>query len=169
VPHLDRTQLASADNLRYGAYVLAEADGGIPQLILIATGSEVAIALDARERMQNDGVPTRVVSMPSWTLFDRQPREYRDRVLPPAVRARVSIEAAGPVGWHQWVGYDGAIIAITRFGASAPAKHIFHQLGFTADNVVAHARVVLGRNGLDASLEEGVAAAGPARLGVDER
>lgn len=169
VPNLDRTQLASADNLRKGAYVLVDAENGSPELILIATGSEVALALEARATLQAEGIETRVVNMPSHVLFDRQSEQYRNSVLPPDVRARVSIEAGGPVGWHRWVGQDGAIIALTHFGASAPAKQIFKQLGFTAENIVAQARAVLGLETADPSLEEGVAAAGPARHGVDEK
>jgi transketolase len=169
VPHLDRTYLAGADGLRRGAYVLAEAEGGDPQVILLASGSEVAVALDARDRLRTDGVRARVVSMPSWALFSRQPRSYRDEVLPPAVTARVSVEAAGPMGWHRWVGTEGEAVGIMHFGASAPASRIFQELGFTGENVAARARKVLGMEGDSPELERGRAAAGPARLGVDER
>jgi transketolase len=168
VPHLDRETLAPASGLRRGAYVLAEAEGGEARAILIASGSEVSLALEAREALQADGIPVRVVSMPSWALFDRQPRAYRDAVLPPAVTARVAVEAAHPMGWHRWVGERGEVVGISRFGASAPAKEVFHQLGFTADNVAARARAALGLDAGGGS-ESGEAAAGPAALGVDER
>ncbi|MEJ2503600.1 MAG: transketolase, partial [Gemmatimonadota bacterium] len=121
LPHLDRERLAPADGVRRGAYVLADAEGGDPEVILIATGSEVQVAVEARDRLASEGVRARVVSMPSWTLFARQPRSYRDEVLPPAIRARVAVEAAGTFGWHRWVGSDGAVVGISRFGASAPA------------------------------------------------
>jgi transketolase len=169
VPHLDRERYARADGLRRGAYVLAEAEGGEPRLILIATGSEVALALEARERLQREGIPTRVVSMPSWTLFDRQDRAYREGVLPPAVTARVAIEAASPMGWHRWVGSDGEIVGISRFGESAPAKKVFEALGFSVQNVVARSKRALGMEDPPALHEEGEAAAGPARHGVDEK
>lgn len=168
VPHLDRNLYAPADGLHRGAYILAEAEGGEPEVILIATGSEVAVALDARERLAADGIRARVVSMPSWRLFEQQQPDYRDKVLPPEVRARVSVEAAGPMGWHRWVGSEGEVVAITHFGSSAPAKQIFQELGFSAENVAAHARRALGLDAPGDELEEGYAAAGPARHGVDE-
>jgi transketolase len=145
VPHIDRERLGPAHGLRRGAYVLAEAEGGHPDLILIATGSEVAVALGARDQLAEDGIRARVVSMPSWTLFARQPREYQDEVLPPNVRARVSVEAGGTVGWHRWVGSDGDVVGISRFGASAPAKDVFREYGFTPADVAKRARAVLGR------------------------
>ncbi len=169
VPHLDRNRFSGAEGLRRGAYVLAEAEGGAPRLIVIATGSEVALALEAREALQNEGIPTRVVSMPSWTLFERQSADYRETVLPRAVTARISIEAASPSGWHRWVGLDGHIIGISRFGASAPAKRVFQELGITAENIVATARRMLGSPGPKSAPESGRKAAGPARLGVEER
>jgi transketolase len=119
VPHLDRDVLAPASGLRRGAYVLADAEAGEPEVILIASGSEVALALEARERC-GEGVAARVVSMPSWVLFERQPQEYQDEVLPPDVRARVAVEAASPHGWHRWVGGRGRVVGIGRFGESAP-------------------------------------------------
>jgi transketolase len=166
VPHLDRETLAGADGLARGAYVLADAEGGAPDVILIASGSEVAVALEARTMLAADGVEARVVSMPSWSLFARQPRAYQDEVLPPAVEARVAVEAASPMGWHRWVGLRGEVIGISHFGASAPAKDVFQQLGFSAENVAEVARRVLqGRGEPDGS---GGAGRGPARLGVDE-
>jgi transketolase len=168
VPHLDRERFAPASGLRKGAYVLAEAEGGDPRVILIATGSEVAIAMEAREALEADGIPTRVVSMPSWMLFDRQPRAYREQVLPSSVAARVSVEAGSPLGWHRWVGTSGEIVGITRFGESAPAKRVFEELGFTAVNVANKARVALGLADRRPDLESGYAAAGPTRHGTDE-
>jgi transketolase len=169
VPHLDRERYAAASNLRRGAYVLAEAEGGEPRAIVMASGSEVAVALEARETLQAEGIPTRVVSMPSWVLFERQGREYREQVLPRSVRARVAVEAAGTMGWHRWVGEDGAVVGISRFGESAPASRIFHELGFSAENVANQVRRVLGlANGGDEAMD-GLAAAGPTRYGHDEQ
>ena len=166
LPNLDRSVLAPASGLRKGAYVLADADGDL-QAILIATGSEVSLALEARELLQAEGIGTRVVSMPSWTLFSRQAREYRDEVLPPEVTARVAVEAASPLGWAQWVGTAGRVVGISHFGASAPAKEIFKQLGFSADNVAAKAKETLGMGDGEGE-EAGRAAAGPAKHGTDE-
>ncbi|HET7274253.1 MAG TPA: transketolase C-terminal domain-containing protein, partial [Longimicrobiaceae bacterium] len=168
VPNLDRGKLAPASGLRRGAYILAEAESGTPEVIIIATGSEVAIALEAREDLESDGISTRVVSMPSMILFERESREYQDEVLPPEIRARVSVEAGGPMGWHRWIGMDGEIVAITHFGASAPAKQIFKELGFTAANVASKARATLGLEHSNAGQEAGRSAAGPAKQGVDE-
>jgi len=168
VPHLDRQLYAPAEGLSRGAYVLADAEKARPDVILIASGSEVHVALQARERLMGDGIQARVVSMPSWSLFARQPREYQNEVLPPEVRARVAVEAGSPMGWHRWVGNEGEVVGISHFGASAPAKSIFHELGFTAENVAAKARCVLGLEGPSPELEDGLAAAGPTRHGTDE-
>jgi transketolase len=169
LPILDRGTLAPAAGLRRGAYVLADAEGGAPEAILIATGSELALALEAREALKAEGVAARVVSMPSWALFARQPKSYRDEVLPPEVKARVAIEAGSPMGWGSWVG-EGEVVAISHFGASAPAKEIFKQLGFTPENVAARALRLLGRGGDGPAGEEGgEAAAGPAKHGTDEK
>jgi transketolase len=167
LPILDRGTPGAASGLRKGAYVLADAEGGDPQVILIATGSEVALALEARDALAKDGVRARVVSMPSWALFSQQSKEYRDQVLPPAVTARVSIEAAHPMGWHRWVGSEGEAIGISRFGASAPAKRVFQELGLSADNVCAKARQLLGMG--DGASEKGRAGAGPTAHGTDEK
>jgi transketolase len=165
VPHLERPG-EGVENLRRGAYVLAEAEGGDPRVILMASGSEVALALEGRRALQAEGIPTRVVSMPSWALFERQPRRYRDTVLPPAVTARVAIEAGSPMGWHRWVGSEGRIIGLARFGESAPATTLFENLGFSVNNVVARARQSLG---LEPAEDEGpTGGAGPTRFGVDE-
>ncbi|MFQ5840073.1 MAG: transketolase [Candidatus Methylomirabilales bacterium] len=144
LPILDRTRYAPAEGLQRGAYVLAEAEGGAPDLLLIATGSEVHLALATREKLQEE-VAVRVVSMPSWELFERQPEAYRQAVLPPAVTARLAIEAASPFGWERYIGPTGQVIGLERFGASAPYTVIFKELGFTVQNVAARARKLLGR------------------------
>jgi transketolase len=147
LPVLDRAALAPAAGVARGAYVLAEAPSGAgdPEVILIATGSEVSLALDAHQRLVRDGIRSRVVSMPSWELFEAQPKTYRDQVLPPGVRARVSVEAAASFGWDRWTGAEGTIIGIDRFGASAPGGTVLKELGFTADHVVVAAKGVLER------------------------
>jgi transketolase len=126
-----------------GAYILAEAPGGRPQLILLATGSEVEVALGARKILAEKGIAVRVVSLPSWELFEAQPPEYRDAVLPPAVSARLAVEAGSPMGWHRYVGLAGDVVGISRFGASAPAKVLFEKFGFTAEAVAARAAKLL--------------------------
>jgi transketolase len=137
LPTLDRsTQYASAEGLHQGGYVLSEATADQPQVILIASGSEVPIALKAAEMMIAKGYPTRVVSMPSWELFDAQPAEYRDQILPPAVKAKIAIEAGSAQGWHRFVGDAGRIVALDHFGASAPAQTLFEKFGLTAEHVV---------------------------------
>jgi transketolase len=147
VPVIDRTRCGPADGLRRGAYVLAEASGGLPRLLLLATGSEVGLALAARELLEQEGTPTRVVSMPSLEIFARQGAEYRDAVLPPTVRSRLAVEAAAAFGWHRWVGTAGDVVSIEHFGASAPYERIFQEFGFTAENVAKRARAVLARAG----------------------
>jgi transketolase len=142
LPVLDRTALAPASGLAKGAYVLAE-HGASPDVLVIATGSEVSLALAAHDVLTRDGVSSRVVSMPSWELFEAQPRAYRDAVLPPHVRARVSVEAASPFGWERYVGRDGVIIGVDRFGASAPGAVVMREYGFTVDHIVAAAKQLL--------------------------
>jgi transketolase len=137
VPVLDRGgALASAEGLRKGGYVIADATGPSPEAILLASGSELALALEARERLEAAGTPTRVVSLPSWYIFSHQPRAYRDTVLPPEVRRRVSIEAGSTFGWARWIGARGHAIGLDRFGASAPAEVLFDKLGLTVEAVV---------------------------------
>jgi transketolase len=143
LPVIDRKQFAPASGLAQGAYVLADANGSAPEVILIATGSEVSIALEAHERLTKDGIRSRVVSMPCWERFDEQPQPYRDAVLPPTVRARVSVEAASPFGWERYVGPAGAIIGVNRFGASAPGPIVMREFGFTSAHVVETAKAVL--------------------------
>ncbi len=147
LPTLDRNVLAPASGVARGAYVLAEADRGDPDVILLATGSEVHLALAARDELQAGGVRARVVSMPCWELFERQPQVYRDEVLSPSVRARVSVEQASTLGWDRYIGDGGAAIGMHTFGASAPLKQLLTKFGFTPDQVaaVARERVVAAR------------------------
>jgi len=145
VPTLDRTQFAAADGLRRGAYVLADPPDGRPDLVLIGTGSEVSLAVAAREKLSERKIQARVVSMPSWELFDLQPKEYRDSVLPPSIKRRVAVEAALPQGWHRYVGDGGDVIGIERFGASAPGNVVMEKLGFTVNHVVERALALLER------------------------
>jgi transketolase len=140
---LDRKRYASAEGLRRGAYVLSEAKGGAPALILIASGSEVSLILAAADRLRDDGIAVRCVSMPSWDLFDAQPPSYRDEVLPPQVTARLAVELGVEQGWHRYVGDRGDMLGIDRFGASAPGEVLLEQYGFTVDNVVARAKRLL--------------------------
>ncbi|MDR3676576.1 MAG: transketolase [Acidobacteriota bacterium] len=145
LPIIDRTKYASADGLEKGAYILADAKGKTPELILIATGSEVAPTLEAYEKLSAEGVAARVVSMPSWDLFETQPQSYKDEVLPPNVTARLAVEAGVTFGWERYVGPKGAVHGINRFGASAPYKVIAEKLGFTGAHITELAHKVLGR------------------------
>jgi transketolase len=145
LPVMDRAKYASAEGLAQGAYILADSKGKRPELILIASGSEVSLALDAYEKLTVEGVAARAVSMPSWDLFEKQPQAYQDDVLPPSVTARLAIEAAYPLGWDRYIGPQGATIAMNRFGASAPAKVLAEKFGFTTAHVVERAHELLGR------------------------
>ncbi len=147
VPVLDRSAGHPASDAARGGYVIAEGSGGQPRMLLLATGSEVAIALAARDLLEADGIPTRVVSLPCLEWFDDQPPEYRDAVLPPNIRARVSVEAGSVQGWWRYVGDDGTCVGLDHFGASAAGTLLFEQLGFTAERVAAEARGVLSRLG----------------------
>lgn len=140
---IDRAKYGGAAGLHRGGYVLADARGKPPRVILLATGSEVEIALAAYERLTDDGFPARVVSMPCFEFFAAQPAQYREEVLPPGVPLRIAIEAAAPDSWYRWVGDRGVILGIERFGASAPYQRIYKELGLTADRVVAEARRLL--------------------------
>jgi transketolase len=135
MPTLDRGELGEAAGVLRGGYVLAEVRQGTPRLILIATGSELSLALAARASLEERGVSARVVSLPSWELFDEQPREYRDSVLPPAVTARLAIEAGASQGWHRYVGSGGMVWGVDDFGASAPGDVVLREYGFTVDHV----------------------------------
>jgi transketolase len=143
MPVFDRTRYGPARGLARGAYVLAEAEGGSPKLLLIASGSEVGLAMEARERLQKENIATRVVSMPCWELFEKQPADYREAVLPKAVRARLAVEAGATLGWWRWVGDAGGVVGLDRFGASAPGETVMRELGFSVENVVARAKGLL--------------------------
>jgi transketolase len=164
LPVFDREQLASAEGTARGGYVLAEASTGTPEVILLGTGSEVQIAVAAREALEADGVPTRVVSLPCWEWFAEQDDAYRDEVLPPAVRARVSVEAGVPMGWRDFVGDSGRMVALNHYGASASYSKLYEEFGLTSEAVVAAAR-----ESLQAAGSPGVPPAGPgvSRGGLD--
>jgi transketolase len=145
LPTFDRTRYAAASGLTRGAYILADTPGGDPELILIASGSEVSLAVNAHERLIAEGIRSRVVSMPSWDLFDHQSLDYRNSVLPPIVKRRIAIEQASTFGWERYVGDSGKIIGMHTFGASAPLKELQRKFGFEPERVVAAARELLGR------------------------
>ncbi|HVO59652.1 MAG TPA: transketolase [Terriglobales bacterium] len=140
VPTFDRSKYASAAGVAKGAYILADAEGGKPQVILMATGSEVSICIDAYEKLKAEGIKARVVSMPSWDIFEHQPREYREQVLPPHLKARIAVEQASTFGWSQYVGHDGVVLGMHTFGASAPLKELQKKFGFTPEKVLEAAR-----------------------------
>jgi len=144
LPTLDRARYAPASGLARGAYILGDTPGGNPEVILIATGSEVSLAVDAHEKLLTEGIRSRVVSMPSWDIFDHQTQEYRESVLPPNVKARVAIEEASSFGWERYVGASGRIIGMKTFGASAPLKELQRHFGFEPDQVVAAAKEIVG-------------------------
>ncbi|MGY0559471.1 transketolase [Luteimonas sp. A277] len=144
VSTLDRDKYASADGLRKGAYVLLDAEGGKPDVIVIGTGAETGLALAAVEKLQDEGIAARAVSMPCWELFDEQPQEFRESVLPSSVPARLAVEAGSPQGWHRYVGDHGDVLGVDRFGASAPGSEMLERYGFTVENVCARARALLG-------------------------
>jgi transketolase len=145
LPTLDRDKYAPAAGVARGAYIFAEAPGGKPEVILIATGSELSLAVEAHEKLVAGGIRSRVVSMPSWDIFEHQTRTYRDSVLPPGVTARVVVEQASTFGWERYVGTSGRVIGMQTFGASAPLKELQRKFGFQPDLVVAAAREQLGR------------------------
>jgi transketolase len=145
-PTLDRSKYASAAGTAKGAYVLADAPGGRPEVLLMATGSEISLAVAAHEQLVKEGIKSRVVSMPSWELFEHQPQEYKDSVLPPSVTARVSVEQASTLGWERYTGLTGKKIGMRTFGASAPLKELQKKFGFHPENVAAAAREQLGKN-----------------------
>jgi transketolase len=157
LPVFDRDRFGSAEGVAQGGYVLAEASGGVPEVILIGTGSEVQIAVAAREVLEADGVPTRVVSLPCWEWFADQDRSYREQVLPPTVRARVSVEAGVALGWREFVGDAGRIVSLDHYGASAAYSVLYEKFGITADAVVTAAR-----ESLAATREPPTAPSGPA-------
>jgi transketolase len=143
LPTFDRKKYAAASGVARGAYVLADAPGGNPEVILIASGSEVCLAVQAYEKLLTEGIRARVVSMPSWDMFEQQTEEYRDSVLPPKVKARVAVEQASTLGWERYVGRSGRVIGMKTFGASAPLKELQTKFGFEPDRVVAVAKELL--------------------------
>jgi transketolase len=145
LPTLDRTRYAPASGVARGAYVLADAPGANPELIFIATGSEVSLAVDAHEKLIAEGIRSRVVSMPSWDIFEHQTPEYRASVLPPKVKARVAVEQASTFGWERYVGSEGCVIGMKTFGASAPLKELQKKFGFEPDDVATVARKLIGK------------------------
>jgi transketolase len=145
LPTLDRTKYASASGVARGAYILADAEGGKPQVILMATGSEVSLCIDAYEKLKQEGIKARVVSMPSWDIFEHQDQRYREQVLPPEVTARVAVEQASAFGWAQYAGAEGRIIGMRTFGASAPLKDLQKKFGFTSEAVMQTARELVGK------------------------
>ena len=146
VPTIDRSKYAPASGVARGAYVLADSQGGRPEVILIGTGSEVSLCLEAYEQLTKEGIRARVVSMPSWELFDDQDGSYRESVLPAAVKARVSVEQASDFGWSKYTGSEGHNICIESFGASAPLKQLLKKFGFSVDNIVAAAKSQIARH-----------------------
>jgi len=145
LPTLDRNKYAPASGVACGAYVLGDAPGGKPEVILIASGSEVSLAVEAHEELLAGGIRSRVVSMPSWDSFEEQPQEYRDNVLPPSVTARVAIEQASTFGWERYVGWTGRVIGMKTFGASAPLKELQKKFGFEPERVIDAVKDLLGR------------------------
>ncbi len=145
IPILSRKEYGSAKGLVKGAYVLADLGKEDPDIILMGTGSEVNLIVEAGEKLAKDGVGVRLVSFPSWELFLAQDKDYRDSVLPPTITARLAVEAGRSQGWERWVGDNGAIISVERFGSSAPYGVVFEKYGFTVENVITHAKRLIGR------------------------
>ena len=141
---MDRTKYASAAGVAKGAYVLADAPDGRPEVLLMASGSEVSLCVEAYEQLKKEGIKARAISMPSWELFELQPEEYRQSVMPAGVKARVYVEQAATFGWERYTGSDGVRLGMKTFGASAPLKELLKRFGFTVDNVVAAAKQQLG-------------------------
>jgi len=144
VPVIDRSRFNPANGLRKGSYILADSPAK-PETILIATGSEVYLALEVYERLHNEGIGVRLVSMPSWELFEKQPEEYRNKILPPEITVRMSIEAGVTLGWHKYVGLHGEIVGIDHFGASAPGKIVLKEFGFTSEDILKRIRALLAK------------------------
>ena len=145
MPTLDRTKYASAAGVAKGAYILADAPDGRPDVLLLATGSEVALCVQAHEQLAVEGIKSRVVSMPSWELFEQQSADYQQSVIPQDVTARVSVELASTFGWGKYIGTQGQAIGMQSFGASAPLKDLLKEFGFTVDHVVAAAKAQIAR------------------------
>jgi transketolase len=145
LPTLDRTKYAPASGLAKGGYVLADTASGTPDVILIGTGSEVHLCTEAANKLGSEGIKVRVVSLPSWELFEKQPQQYRDSVLPPGVKARVCVEMGATFGWERYAGPTGAVIGMHTFGASAPLKDLLKHFGFTVEAVIQAAKKQLGK------------------------
>jgi len=145
VPHLDRSN-ARSPGVERGGYILAEAEGGAPEVILIGTGSEVGLCVKAQERLKGYGVKARVVSLPSWEIFGAQDETYREQVLPKAIKKRITVEAGSTMGWSKWAGDEGVIVGLDGFGASAPGRELMQHFGFTVEHVTSAALKTLGRN-----------------------
>jgi len=145
VPTFDRSKYGAASGVAQGGYILADAPDGKPEVILMGTGTEVSLCVSAYEQLKAEGVKARVVSIPSWNLFDQQSDDYKNKVLPPDVKARVAVEQAATFGWSQYVGPTGIVVGMRRFGASAPIKDLQKKFGFTTENVVAAARKAMGK------------------------
>src|SRR5207253_2554459 len=145
LPTLDRRTYAPATGVARGAYVLADPPGGNPAVILIASGSELSLAVQAHDKLQAEGIRSRVVSMPSWDIFEHQTQQYRDSILPPNVSVRVAIEQASTFGWERYVGLSGRVTGMTTFGASAPLKELQRKFGFEPDRLAAVAKELLGK------------------------
>jgi transketolase len=145
LPTLDRNKYAAAAGVARGAYVLADTPGSNHEIIFIATGSEVSLAVEAHETLRAEGIRSRVVSMPSWDIFEHQPQAYRDSVLPPGVKARVAVEQASTFGWERYVGTEGRVIGMKTFGASAPLKELQKKFRFEPDQLIAVAKNLLSR------------------------
>jgi transketolase len=144
VPVLDPDKYGLGAGVEKGAYVLSDPDDLQPEVILIATGSEVELALKAQEMLLKEAIPARVVSMPSWELFERQPDAYKEEVFPKTMKKRLAIEAGSPLGWHKYVTDEGDVLGMTTFGESAPAGDLYKEFGFTAERVVQKAKALLG-------------------------
>jgi transketolase len=143
VPVLDRTECAQAVDLQHGGYTLWQSGRDVPEVILIGTGSETQLALEAGKKLATEGISVKVVSLPSWELFDKQPAEYRETVLPSSVKVRVAVEAGITLGWEHYVGLEGAVVGMEGFGASAPASVLYEKFGITVDHVAQAARRLL--------------------------
>jgi transketolase len=145
VPTLDRTKYASAENLDKGAYILADLGNGVPEIMLMASGTELSLVVAAGECLSDDGINVRLISFPSWELFESQGSLYIDEVLPPGITARIAVEAGVSLGWHRWVGDHGEVISVERFGSSAPQKVLYDKFGLTVENIISQAKVLLNR------------------------
>jgi transketolase len=143
LPTVDRSKYAPVSGAEKGAYILKKEAGDLPDLILIATGSEVQLVLDAAEKLEADGESVRVVSMPCWEIFEEQPKSYRNEVLPTEVIKRISVEAGATLGWHKWVGTEGITMGIDRYGESAPFEEVYEHLGLTVEKIVENAKILL--------------------------